>query len=162
MSTDLLAISNVPTVIWVDEDNRVVRPNAPEFGTDTFAEFSGVRSGPHLDLVREWVRHGAVPQDASGQVDDLTPEELRARLHFRIGAHLRRRGEPGAEEHFAEAVRLAPLDFTIARAALPLIGGDPFGAEFFELYRRWSDAGHPYHGLSARREGGPESATNPE
>ena len=39
------------------------------------------------------------------------------------------------------------MDFTIRRAAMPLMGGDPFGQEFMELYQEWNDAGSPFNGL---------------
>src|SRR5262249_8400748 len=117
--TELLAISNVPTVLWLDDSNRIVRPNANEFGTDTFAEFTGVTSEGHKEMVRAWVRDGVVPSDggANATVVDLDRDELEARLHFRVAVHLQRRGDDeGAERHFQEALALAPLDFTIARA----------------------------------------------
>ncbi len=83
--TELYAISNVPTVVWIDESDRIVRPNAEAFGTDTFAEFTGAESAPHLEMVRQWVRNGEVPLDedqARGAVDDLSHDEVLARLHF--------------------------------------------------------------------------------
>jgi hypothetical protein len=149
--TELLAISNVPTVVWVDEHDRIVRPNASEMGTDTFIEFTGVSSEGHKDLVRAWVRDGALPDDAAsgdGAVGDLSDDEVQARLHFRLAVHLRRAGdETGAERHFTRAIALAPLDFTISRAAMPLRGQNPFGQEFMELFTEWKEAGSPYHGL---------------
>ena len=30
---------------------------------------------------------------------------------------------------------------------MPLRGGDPFGAEFFDLVTEYTDAGRPYHGV---------------
>ena len=33
---DLFNIINVPTMIWIDEQGRIVRPNDVQFGTDTF------------------------------------------------------------------------------------------------------------------------------
>jgi hypothetical protein len=88
------------------------------------------------------------PAEARAAVADLSPDEVRARLHFRIGAHLRRAGDDtGARRHFDEAGRLAPMDFTIRRAALPLTGGNPFGEEFFGMYEEFQAAGSPYHGL---------------
>lgn len=151
---ELLAISNVPTVIWIDERDRIVRPNANEFGSDTFFEFTGVRSEVHKDLVRAWVHHGEVPisADVARQaVGDLTDDEVRARLHFRAAVHLRRAGRAeAAERHFDAAIALAPLDFTISRAAMPLRGQNPFGEEFFVLYDQWKAAGEPFHGISRR------------
>lgn len=146
---DLYAVSNVPTVIWLDEHGRIARPNSVAFGTDTFKDFTGIDAGPHLDAIRRWVRTGELdPVPEGAGVDDLSPEEEQARLWFRIAAHLRRVGrEDEAAERFARAVELAPLDFTIARAAMPLTGVDPFGPEFFDLYGRWQHAGSPYHGL---------------
>ena len=40
--SELYAISNVPTVVWIDEKGTIVRPNELAFGTDTFADFTGV------------------------------------------------------------------------------------------------------------------------
>jgi hypothetical protein len=149
--TELLAISNVPTVVWVDEHDRIVRPNASEMGSDLFVEFTGISSEAHKHEVRAWVRDGVVPEDAAAAVPDLGPDEVQARLHFRLGVHLRRAGDDaGATRHLDAAIALTPLDFTIARAAMPLQGRNPFGAEFMELYARWQDAGSPYHGIARR------------
>ncbi len=151
--TELYAISNVPTVIWIDEDDRIVRPNGVAFGTDTFKDFTGVEAGPHLDAVRRWVRGGELPiaaDEARRAVGDLSGDEVQARLHFRVAAQARRQGdEVTARRHFALAGELAPNDFTIRRATMPLVGGDPFGQEFFDLYQEWQRAGSPYHGLPA-------------
>jgi hypothetical protein len=149
--TEVYAISNVPAVVWIDEDDRIVRPNGVAFSNDMFKEFTGAESGPHLDAVRAWVRDGVVPIDedqARAAVPDLSDDEVRARLHFRIGVEARRRGDDDvARRHLLRAGELAPMDFTIRRAAMPLLGGDPFGAEFMELYAEWEAAGSPFHGL---------------
>ena len=50
--TELYAISNVPTVIWIDERDRIVRPNGVAFGTDTFKDFT-VLTPHHLDGRRD-------------------------------------------------------------------------------------------------------------
>ena len=46
---DTYGLINVPTVIWLDAERRVVRDPSPEFSDDTFTEVHGVESGPHLD-----------------------------------------------------------------------------------------------------------------
>jgi hypothetical protein len=148
--TELYAISNVPTVIWIDEDDRIVRPNGVAFSNDLFKDFTGAEAGPHLDLVRQWVRTGVAPPaaGASDAVGELSDDEVLARLHFRVAVHARRAGDlETASRHFAHAGELAPHDFTIRRATMPLVGEDPFGEKFFELYQGWEAAGMPYHGL---------------
>ncbi len=150
--TELYAISNVPTVLWIDEDDRIVRPNGVAFGSDLFKDFTGVESGPHMDAVRRWVNDGQEPlsgDEARGAVAGLTDDEVMARLHFRVAAQALRQGdEEPARRHFAAATELAPFDFTIRRAAMPLLGDDPFGPTFFAFYETWQEAGSPYHGLS--------------
>jgi len=151
--TDLYGVNNVPTVIWVDEHDRIARPNSVAFGTDTFKDFTGIEAQPHLDAVRRWVRTGELEHEdnVSGEVGDLSDDEIDARLHFRIAAHLRRTGdEDGAAAHFDRASELAPLDFTIRRAQLPLRGDDPFGEKFFAFYAEWEAGGSPYNGLTTR------------
>jgi peroxiredoxin len=154
--SDRLGISNVPAVVWVDEHGRVARPPTVGFGTDTWTQFTGVPAGPGLDAIRRWVHDGEVPEGrantAAGgsgtEVGDLSEDEEAARLWFRIAAHLRREGRTDeATVRFARATDLAPLDFTVARAAMPLTGRDPFGPDFFELFGRWAEAGAPFHGL---------------
>src|SRR3954452_22784114 len=86
--TEVYAISNVPAVVWIDEDDRIVRPNGVAFSNDMFKEFTGAESGPHLDALRAWVRDGTEPMsaaDARVAVPDLSEDEVLARLHFRIG-----------------------------------------------------------------------------
>jgi hypothetical protein len=145
---ELYAVSNVPTVVWIDADGSIARPNAAEVGTDMFVDFTGVTPDAHMDQVREWVRHGTVPDDAGHEVDDLSDDEVTARLAFRLAVHRRREGDAeAAAEWFARAGELAPMDFTIRRAAMPLQDVDPFGEAFFELFGAWREAGSPYHGV---------------
>jgi peroxiredoxin len=149
--TEVYAISNVPAVVWIDEDDRIVRPNSVAFSNDAFKEYTGAESGPHLDAVRAWVRDGTTTlseDDARAAVPDLSDDEVLARLHFRVGVEARRRGDDAtARRHLERAGELAPMDFTVRRAAMPLLGGDPFGPEFMDLFAEWRAAGSPFHGL---------------
>jgi hypothetical protein len=152
---ELLAVSNIPTVLWVDERDRIVVPNAVAFGSDTFIEFTGVSAEPHKEAVRAWAAGGEPPlerAEASAAVPDLTEDELVAHLHWRLAAHLTRQERPDAAAgHFARAGELSPHDFTIRRAALPFQGKDPFGQDFFDIWESWKAAGKPVHGLGAER-----------
>jgi peroxiredoxin len=154
--SELYAISNVPTVVWIDEQGTIVRPNGLVFGTDTFAEFTGVDSTPQLELLKRWVRTGALPlnpEDAAGAIADLSDEELEARLLFRLGIEAKRQGlDELAESTLRKAGDLAPLDFSVRRAAMPLLGEDPFGQAFLDLYDEWQEQGAPYHGLPLGNE----------
>ena len=149
--TESYAISNVPTVVWIDEDDNIVRPNGVAFGSDLFAEFTGVPSGPHLDEIRRWARDDEVPvteDEARQAVGDLSDDEVLARLHFRIASEAHRQGNRDAtRRHVTRASELAPDDLTIWRAGMPLVGEDPFGATFLARYDEWKQKGMPYHGL---------------
>jgi peroxiredoxin len=151
--SETYAITNVPTVVWIDEDEQIVRPNTTMFGDDTWVDFTGVSSKPSMAAIRRWVREGEVDvpaADAKGAVEDLSPELEEARLRFRIGAHLAREGdEAGAERQLRRAAELAPDDLTIWRAAMPLLGEDPFGEAFFAEFEAWKERGAPYNGLAS-------------
>ena len=138
---DTYELLNVPTVVWVDEDRRVVRRPSTEFSDDAFREFHGVPSGPHLDAVRRWVHDGEVPGDdlpTRGWTGGLSDEQRQARVEFRLALELLRRGDgAAAAEHLAAADALAPDDLSIWRAGMKLVGEDPFGEAFLERYDDW-------------------------
>ena len=139
--SDVFGIVNVPSVVWLDEEGRVVKPPTIAPGDDQFQEFTKVEADRHHDALRAWAATGEVPNVA----DPVDDEDLRrARAERRLAAWLHRHGHLElAEQHFAAAVDLAPLDFSIRRASMPLRGQDPFGTEFFELWEQWNDAGRP-------------------
>lgn len=153
--TELYAISNVPSVLLIDENDRIIQPNWNAFATDTFKEYTGIDSASQVEIIRRWVLDGTPmmsPEDAKLAVGDLSDEEQQARLYFRIATHLRNNGDDaGARRNFDRAASLAPYDWTIRRALLPLTGGDPFGQEFNELAAEFNAAGRPYHGVAAER-----------
>ena len=139
--SDLFGVVNVPSTVWLDEEGRVVKPPSIAPGDDQFIDWTKVSSEQHHEALRDWVRTGAVPA-----VPDATDDaELRAaRAERRLAAWLHRNGHPeAAERHFAKAVELAPLDFSIVRASMPQRGKDPFGEEFFAFWEEWDAAGRP-------------------
>jgi len=151
---DLYGMINVPTVVWVDEAGRIVRPNSVDFGTDLFKQFHGKESGPFLDAVRAWVREGTppFPPGAAGARLALpTREEQLARAEFAVAWLLHQRGRSeAAEAHFRRAGELSPHDWTIRRGSMPIRGVNPMGPQFFELYREWEAAGKPDYASRAR------------
>ena len=65
---DAYGIRNVPTVVWVDENDRIVRPNSPEFGDDQFIDFHGQPSAPHLEALERWIINGEKPYHSDNEV----------------------------------------------------------------------------------------------
>jgi hypothetical protein len=157
---ELYHVVNVPTLIWIDEQGRIVRPQDSQFGTDTFTAFHGKRSGPYLDLLRAWVREGAgaLPPDEVRRLQPRpTAQSQRARTERALAWHLHGRGaEEAARRHFARAAELAPDDWTIRRGSMPILGQNPFGPEFFALAEEGVPA-YPMEEVTPTREGpGPE------
>src|SRR5207245_1218658 len=78
-----------------------------QFGTDTFAGYTGKQSGPYLEMLRAWVRdgRGALPED---EVRRLAPAPTRetqlARAERALAWHLHQVGRAeGALRHFRRA-----------------------------------------------------------
>jgi hypothetical protein len=152
----LFGVINISTVIWIDEEGRIVRAPSIEYATDMFKDFHGQDPAPHLEAVRRWVLDGELPAPPEATRAAMVPpteDEQRARAEFALAWFLHRRGDAErAAHHFEEAGRLAPLDWTIRRGSMPIRGKDPMGEEFFELYTSWQAEGAPaYPDLAARR-----------
>jgi hypothetical protein len=152
----LYGMINVPTVVFIDESGRIVRPNAMEYGTDTFKQFHGRESAPFLAAIRDWVlrdRRDVAPEDLAKRIVPPTQDEELARAEFALAWHLHQRGRiDAAERHFVRAGELSPNDWTIRRGSMPIRGKNPMGPEFFELFREWEANGKPsYETLAAQR-----------
>ena len=146
---DLYRIINVPTVVWIDEHGRIVRPNDVVFGSETLKELTGIDSQPHMDALRAWVKENKLPLgDRKVREYQVLPtaEEQLARTEFTLAWYLQRHEKAvAAERHFVRAGELAPHDFTIRRGSMPIRGLDPMGPAFAELYGEWVQAGRPYY-----------------
>ena len=147
---DLYNIVNVPTVFWIDERGRIVRPNDVAFGTDTFKHITGLESARHLGALRAWVKGEAPALPSGASAHDLMPrltaEDQQARAEFGLGEWLHRRGDAaGAARHFVRGGELAPHDFTIRRGTMPMRGIDPMGPEFRAMLTDWVGKGNPYY-----------------
>ena len=147
---DLYNIVNVPTVFWIDEAGRIVRPNDVAFATDTFKHITGLESGRHLAALRAWVKGEApaLPAGLSARALQPLPSDAdqQARAEFGLGEWLYRAGKPAAAaRHFARGGELAPHDFTIRRGTMPMRGADPMGPEFRAMRQEWAAQGNPYY-----------------
>ena len=80
---------NVPTILWIDEEGRIARPNDVTFGSNQFQEMTGIDSERHLERLRAWVRgRGAAmtreevraQQSAPTEAEQLARTEFHARL----------------------------------------------------------------------------------
>lgn len=146
---------NVPTVVWIDEEGRIVRPNTAEYGTDTFLQFHGRESGPFLDAIRSWVTTGEIRRDETVPSDMVppTPDEELARAEWTLAWHLHQADRTeAAARHFDRAAELSPDDWTIRRGSMPIRGQNPMGPEFFDLFREWESRGKAtYASLAAAR-----------
>jgi hypothetical protein len=146
---DLYNVVNVPTVVWIDERGRIVRPNDVAFGTDTFRHITGLESARHLQALRAWVR-GEAPALGADEVLRHQPlpsaRDQQARAEFALGQWLWARGRAeSAERHFVRGGELAPHDFTIRRGTMPMRGIDPMGPQFREMLQSWVGGGRPYY-----------------
>jgi peroxiredoxin len=139
--SDVFGVVNVPSTVWLAEDGTVVKPPTIAPGDDRFQDFTEMDAEAHHAALRAWVAGGPPPPVPEAEDSDA----LRAaRAERRLAAWLHRAGRTAAaERHFAAAVELAPLDFSIRRASMRRRGQDPFGGEFAELWQEWSEAGRP-------------------
>jgi len=153
VAVEALGIINVPTVLWIDEHNRIVRPQDAQFPNDNLIAFHGRASEGHLDALRRWVRDGEAPltsDEARAGARLPSDDEQLARAHFRVGVQLLRADKrEAALAHFETAGELSPIDWTIRRAAIALRGDDPFfSPEFIEMFQGWQEAGRPGYNLA--------------
>ena len=146
---DLYNVVNVPTIFWIDERGRIVRPNDVAFGADTFKHITGLESARHLGALRAWV-NGEKPalsaEDVKRHQPLPTEADQQARAEFGLGQWLWAQGRTAAaERHFVRGGELAPHDFTIRRGTMPMRGIDPMGPQFREMLQGWVGGGQPYY-----------------
>jgi hypothetical protein len=144
---ELFGITNVPSGVWIDEDGMIVRPPEPAFPekrgmekllrklrpedldpylADMLAETKKIRTDPakYIAALRDWVEKGSAsefaldPQELLSRTGTRSLDVAVAAAHFELGQHLFRTGhEDSAAEHFREAHRLHPENWTYKRQA---------------------------------------------
>lgn len=145
VTAERYGITNVPSVVWVDEDDNIVKPPTIAPGDDQFVEYTKIGSEQHHDLLRAWVRDGVLPESARAEPAQRSDDEQRALAERRVAAYLQRQGRTeDARAHLAAAQELAPWDWTVRRGGIAMTGGDPFlGEEFTSFWEEWDASGRP-------------------
>jgi hypothetical protein len=140
-------IVNVPMAVWIDEDLRLVRPaeaaSPPRearpsslAGEGMPAHFVAMMDAAsritadvawYPDALADWAARGAAssfvlaPEKVLAHSGERSNQEATAAAHFELGQHLHRAGDSaGAVEHFREAHRLHPGNWTYKRQAWEL------------------------------------------
>lgn len=143
VTAERYGITNVPSVVWVDEDDRIVKQPTIAPGDDQFVDFTKIKADQHHDLLRAWARDGVLPE--SPPAPERTDDEQLALAHRRIAAHHQRAGRTEqALRQLAIAQDLSPWDWTVRRGGIAMTGGDPFlGEEFTSFWEEWDASGRP-------------------
>lgn len=146
---DLYNMVNVPTVVWIDEEGKIVRPNDVAYANNIWKQYSGLDCEPHKAALRAWVKEGEAPFSPE-RIRELTQppteEHQLARAEYMVGRWLFEQGKKeAAEPHFERGGELAPHDFTIRRGTMLMRDMNPAGPEFFKMTKAWHKAGKKYY-----------------
>ena len=156
---DLYNMVNVPTVVWIDEDLRIVRPQDVHYVSTEYASVTNFHPRKPLAALRAWVMGDAPAYGGDVNADTKVPSaaDQEARACFAVAWWLTQQGRPeAAERWYQRAGDLAPHDFTIRRGSMPIRGQDPAGPAFFQMVGDWVSRGNSYYVPL------PDTATTPE
>jgi hypothetical protein len=99
-------VINVPTVVWIDEEGRIARPQDTQTATDLFRSMNGIDSEASMAALRRWVvegDRGLTDVQIAANLRVPTRDDQRARAHARIAVWLAREGRTeAASRHLAE------------------------------------------------------------
>lgn len=162
----LFGVINVPSGIWIDEEGTIVRPPEPAHpsrpayldravppdATPAVREAIELTKALHVEseryvaALRDWVQKGGEsrfalsPDEVIRRSRPRPVEEATAAAHFALGQALYARGaQAAAIEHFREAHRLQPANWTYRRDAWSLAGADReavYGTSWVEEVKR--------------------------
>ncbi len=134
---ELYNMFNVPTIVWIDEQGRIARPNDVAVMNPRGAKLVGVDPEAYLERVRAWARGQAPALSSEERARELVRERLpaageqRARAEFALGQWLWEQGRgEAAARHFESATELAPGDIMIQRGTMRMRSMDPMGPEY--------------------------------
>ena len=139
---DLYNLVNVPSVVWIDEAGRIVRPaEIPGAQLSMNLRKLGRLKAAYFDAIRDWVHKGAeseyalAPEDARAHMPVLTEDAALAHAHFHLGRHLHQRGDTTEAMTFLRrATELSPDSWNFFRQMKNL--EHLFGSAGFEMAAR--------------------------
>ena len=130
--SDLYNMFNVPTIVWIDESGKIVRPNDVVVMNESGAKLVKVDPTEYIEKIRNWVLHDHPAVSSQEEFVKLkkertaTDEEQLARAEFAIGEWLYIKREKNlAVKHFEQATQLSPADIMIQRGTMSMRGMDP-------------------------------------
>jgi len=142
---------NVPTVIWIDEEGRIVRPPRVEHGSNKYAFVHKLDCEPHLNALKKWIATGETdfsPEQTSQQIVPPTFDEQLARAEHALAWYLLAQAlrmkeiYPDSIEAARKAIRLTPNNaepyFWLAES-LRLSGKYQDATDSYSQYLRLSD-----------------------
>lgn len=138
-------VTNIPQVMWIDENGMIVRPPEPASPLPVgeaalqMAELVG-RSEErerYVAMVRDWVskgaesRHALSPDEVVSRSRERSPAISEAAAHFELAQHLWRRDgfSERALAHFNAAHELQPDNITYKRQAYSALAMSRSGGE---------------------------------
>ncbi len=145
---DLYNMVNVPTVVWIDEDGIIVRPQDVHYVSNELASITRFHNRKPLATLRAWVRGDAPAYRGDVRADTKVASrtDQEARAAFALAWWLSQQGrDEAAERWYVRAGELAPHDFTIRRGSMPIRGIDPAGPAFFTMVADWTGQGNAYY-----------------
>ena len=146
---ELYGITNVPSVVWIDEDDHIVRAPVIAPGDDQFKDFTNIDSSVHHDQLRRVgarrARCPRTPTTVRARQPVPTEAEQLARLERRVGAYLARDGRTEARRAALRPRATSSRRWTSrsgaarSRCAARTRSARPF----FDFYAEWEAAGSP-------------------
>jgi hypothetical protein len=138
-------VTNIPQVLWIDENSTIVRPPHPasplpigEAALGTVRLVGGMEQRHHyVEMVRDWVEKGSdspyalSPAGVIARSGSRSPAISEAAAHFEMAQHLWRRDgfSDQALAHFNAAHRLQPDNITYKRQAYSALAVSRAGGE---------------------------------
>jgi tetratricopeptide (TPR) repeat protein len=149
--TMLYDMVNVPTVVWINEQGRIVRPNETAYVDNRYKALHGLDADEYLAALRDWVdkgdksRFSLSEDEVKRRLAPQDPNHALASAEFGLGEYLYKNGRgPDAIPHFKEAQRLNPESWNYKRQAWALSDAKrDYGTSFGEEVRKLN--GKPYY-----------------